>query len=88
MGSKHTTKEKSYYFCSRKQRKDARVIEWTGLEIRRTALLYRGFESHSFRQVAKRESLRFPFLCLYVSRLQILLAIQDILLTHPLLPQH
>ena len=61
MGSKHTTKGKSYYFCSRKQRKDARVIEWTGLEIRRTALLYRGFESHSFRRYRLRESLRFPF---------------------------
>lgn len=32
------------------------MIEWTGLEIRRTALPYRGFESHSFRNISNKES--------------------------------
>ena len=37
-------------------RKDARVIEWTGLEIRRTLLVYRGFESHSFRTIKQKDA--------------------------------
>ena len=40
-------------------RKDARVIEWTGLEIRRTVLPYRGFESHSFRNKKAKRRAKF-----------------------------
>ena len=43
-----TTDRKSMYLCGT-SRKDARVIEWAGLEIRWTACPFRGFESHSFR---------------------------------------
>ena len=48
---KHNLFQINITFAAQK-RKDARVIEWTGLEIRRTVLPYRGFESHSFRKTA------------------------------------
>lgn len=38
-------------------RKDARVTEWGGLEIRCTACPYRGFESLSFRKARLRFSI-------------------------------
>ena len=66
---KHNLFQINITFAAQK-RKDARVIEWTGLEIRRTAMLYRGFESHSFRRYRLRESLRFPFFVPFVSQIQ------------------
>lgn len=43
-------------------RKDARVTEWGGLEIRCTACPYRGFESLSFRKA----QLRVIFNCAFL----------------------
>ena len=41
-------------------RKGGRVVDYSGLENRRTER-YRGFESLPFRRYRLRESLRFPF---------------------------
>ena len=46
------------------------MIEWTGLEIRRTALPYRGFESHSFRNKNRKTQIQINLICVFLFLLQ------------------
>ena len=50
--------------------KGGREVECAGLEIRYTVIPYRGFESHSFRQIPIPDSLRTSGIFIYFKHLQ------------------